>query len=86
MKLMLEVPLEENVSLILVIPHGNHLRTYSKYKKKRTNEEKKKPRNREMEKKRDGKKKITQTQKETEKNILLWRCMYTGKLESLRKN
>jgi len=43
-------------------------------------------RNREMEKKRDGKKKITQTQKETEKNILLWRCMYTGKLESLRKN
>ena len=42
MKLMLEVPLEENVSLILVIPHGNHLRTYSKYKKKKGQMKKKK--------------------------------------------
>lgn len=48
---------------LAIIPHGNHLRTYSKCPKKPNELKRPRDRNTQRERKRNGKKKIKQTQK-----------------------
>lgn len=73
---MLEVPLEENVSLILVIPHGNHLRTYSKYKKKGQMKKKKTKKQRDGEEKGWEEENNTDTKGNRKKHIAMEMHVY----------
>lgn len=72
------------MALTLVIPHGNHLRTYSKCQK---DEEWKRSRNRkgQRERRRNGKKKIRQIQRETGKHICALEMQIYWKNEKFKK-